>query len=155
MKRIAILTGSILALLICLPAPATAQPGTFGLGIIVGEPTGLDAKYYLNRTFGFTGAVAWSLSGNNNLHLQLDYLYHKYDVFDVSKGELPFFVGIGGRIVFRENQSDTFGIRIPVGLLYNFAGLPIDIFGELVPILDLTPDTEFDFEAAIGGRFYF
>ena len=39
-----------------------------------------------------------------------------------------------------------------VGLFIVYVGL---VFGELVPILELHPDTDFDLEGAIGGRFWF
>jgi hypothetical protein len=145
---------AIFALL--LTGQALANPrGNFGLGIIVGEPTGLDMKIFLNESNAIEGAVAWSLSGNNNLHLQAEYLYHNYTLIKVEKGQLPFFFGLGGRIILRENADDIVGIRIPVGLAYEFDGGIFDVFGELVPIMDLFPDTEFDFEAALGVRFWF
>lgn len=137
------------------PTSSSAQPGTFGIGLIVGEPTGINGKYFMSRESAIQGAAAWSLSGSNAFHLQGDYLFHKYDVFRVSKGELPLYVGLGARIVFRDVGDNTFGVRVPVGVQYNFVGVPIDAFFEIVPTLDLTPDTDFDLEAAIGARFWF
>jgi len=55
----------------------------------------------------------------------------------------------------KDNADDVLGVRIPVGLAYEFANHPFDIFVEIVPILDITPDTDFDFEGAIGARYYF
>ena len=40
-------------------------------------------------------------------------------------------------------------------LNYIFETSPFDVFLEVVPVLDLAPDTEFDFNAAIGARFFF
>jgi hypothetical protein len=40
-------------------------------------------------------------------------------------------------------------------LTYIFQSAPVDIFFEVVPILDLVPDTEFDLNAALGARFFF
>jgi hypothetical protein len=144
-------------LTVILPTTARAEhtKGPFGLGIIFGEPTGIDGKLFLTPTNAIEGAVAWSLSGNNNLHIQAEYLYHRYDLITVKKGQLPLFFGVGGRFILRENSKDTIGVRIPVGLAYEFEGAPFDVFGEIVPILDLTPDTDFDLEGAIGARFYF
>ena len=144
-----------LALVILLPTIARAAGGPFGLGIIVGEPTGISLKYRLSERNAIDGAVAWSLSGDSDLHLHGDYLYHWYDLITVKKGRLPLYAGVGARLVFRENHDDLVGLRIPVGLAYLFAGAPFDAFVELVPVLDLAPDTDFDFEAAIGGRFWF
>ena len=68
---------------------------------------------------------------------------------------LPLYFGVGGRLRLRDNRDDDIGVRIPVGLAYMFADAPFDIFVEVVPILDLVPDTDFDLNAALGGRFYF
>jgi hypothetical protein len=143
-------------LCVVLAGHSEAKPrGPFGLGIIVGEPTGVDAKYFLNAQNAIEGAVAWSLSEDNKFHIQCDYLYHNYTAITVSKGQLPIFFGLGGRIAFREDKDDQVGIRIPVGLAYEFDGGIFDVFGEIVPVLDLVPDTEFDLEGALGARFWF
>ena len=63
------------------------------------------------------------------------------------------YVGIGGRVVLADNPS--FGIRIPVGIDYLFADAPIDIFLELVPIMDLSPKTDFGIGGGIGIRYWF
>lgn len=153
MKRLTIL---IAILVVCVAFQAHAKPrGNFGLGIIIGEPTGIDGKLFLSESNAVEGAVAWSLSGDNNIHLQAEYLYHNYTLIPVEKGQLPLYFGVGGRVAIRENRDDLIGIRIPVGLAYEFEGGVFDVFGELVPILELHPDTDFDLEGAIGGRFWF
>ena len=138
--------------------PASAQDDkTFGLGFIVGEPTGIDAKLFLNgdkKALEF--AAAWSLSGDNDFRLQGDYIFHRYGLFDLkNQDEMPLYFGIGGRMILRENVDDVFGIRFPIGLAYMFANYPFDIFAAIVPILDVAPDTDFDLEGAIGARFWF
>ncbi|MDH3215427.1 MAG: hypothetical protein OEN01_03940 [Candidatus Krumholzibacteria bacterium] len=145
----------IMLLTLTIYGTAVAQGGPFGLGIIIGEPTGIGGKYYLTRSNAIDGAVAWSLEGDNDFHIQGDYLYHNYSLIEVDRGELPLYFGVGGRIAFRENRDDLVGVRFPVGLDYIFENAPVDIFGEIVPILDLAPDTDFDLEGAIGARFFF
>lgn len=145
--------GALLA--VCSLLGPTASADSFGLGIILGEPTGVSFKIGRTGRNAIDGAVAWSMSGDNDLHLQGDWLYNDFDLIPVGKGQLPFYVGIGGRVRFREGRDDDIGIRIPVGLNYIFDSSPFDAFFEIVPILDLAPDTEFDLNAAIGGRFFF
>ena len=151
-----ILSAALAALLaVSVTGSATAQVSKFGLGIIVGEPTGLDLKWFLSETNAIEGAVAWSLSGNNNLHIHVDYLYHRYEWIKPKKGRIPVFFGLGGRVEFRENADDLIGLRIPIGIAYEFADAPFDLFGEIVPLLELVPDTDFELEGAIGARFWF
>jgi hypothetical protein len=134
-------------------AGSAASQGNFGLGIIVGEPTGVSAKLWLTERTAVDMAAAWSFSDESAFHLHADYLLHNFDLINVQKGKLPIHFGIGGRLKFEDESR--FGVRIPVGLTYIFAGAPVDIFFEVVPILDLIPDTDFTANAAIGARFYF
>lgn len=149
--------GLIAALTIAVAAPAMAQDTKHaGVGFIVGEPTGLDAKFFLNNENALEFGLAWSLSGHNEMHLQGDYLWHRYDLIELNNGdEMPLFFGVGARWVSVDEHDDVFGIRFPVGLAYMFTNYPFDIFAEIVPILDLTPDSDFDLEGAIGARFWF
>jgi len=133
-----------------------AAEKNFGLGVILGEPTGIDAKFWLANQHALEFGTAWSLSGDNKFHIQGDYLFHNFDVLKLNTGDrLPLFFGVGGRMIFRDNRDDIFGVRFPVGLSYIFTKFPFDIFAEIVPILNVSPDTDFDLEGAIGARFWF
>ncbi|UCH82722.1 MAG: hypothetical protein JSW50_09590 [Candidatus Latescibacterota bacterium] len=146
---------SILAAVIAISilAGAAAAQGTFGLGIIVGEPTGISAKWWLSERSAIDAAAAWSFSDDSAMTLVADYLLHNFDLINVEKGQLPIYFGVGGRVKF-ESDSKV-GIRIPVGLAYIFDGMPLDAFFEIAPLLDLIPDTEFNVNAAIGIRYFF
>ncbi|MFH1258407.1 MAG: hypothetical protein ABII74_01090 [Elusimicrobiota bacterium] len=130
-----------------------------GLGIIVGDPTGLSGKLWLGNDQAVDGAVAWNSHGENLFYLHADYLVHNFELIEVKKGQLPFYYGIGLRAKFQEEKrgenDDKIGIRVPVGLNYIFERAPIDVFAEVVPLLDLVPDTEFHLNGAIGVRFFF
>jgi len=130
-----------------------SQSSGFGLGIIVGEPTGLSGKYFLNANNAIDAAVAWSFKKEAALHIHADYLYHDNSFFNVRTGKLPVYFGFGGRIKLQDKSR--FGVRVPVGIAYQFPKAPVDLFVEIVPLLDLIPDTQFDFNGAIGVRYYF
>ena len=152
MKRL--YTPILVGLFLFLPAAPTLA-GPFGLGIIVGEPTGLSAKLRLNRPNAVDGALAWSLDGSDDLHIHADYLWHNYSLIPVEKGQLPLYFGIGGRVQLREDRDDHVGVRFPVGLEYTFATAPFNLFAEIAGILDLNPDTDFDANAGFGIRYTF
>jgi len=132
---------------------AVAKDRDFGLGVIAGEPTGLSSKLWIEHSTAVDGAVAWSFGKKSALHLHADYLFHNFNLLKVEKGELPIYFGIGGRIRFESNSK--VGVRVPVGIEYIFTGVPLDIFFELVPLLDLIPSTEFRFNGGIGVRYFF
>ena len=52
-------------------------------------------------------------------------------------------------------DEKRFGIRFPLGINLYIAEAPIDIFFEIVPILNLAPKTDLDLNAALGIRYYF
>ncbi len=160
MKRSIMVTCAIALVALVAAAPVMAQTSTFGLGVIIGEPTGIGMKLFLNSGNALDFGVAWSLEDENELHVQADYIYHNFDLITVEQGEMPLYFGIGGRIKINEDKGDkdrddNIGIRFPVGLAYIFDNAPFDIFLEIVPILDIAPDTDFDLNGAIGGRFWF
>ena len=132
---------------------ANAQSKGIGLGLIVGEPTGISFKYWTGSTTAFDAALAWSFSDEGAFHIHGDYIFHNFTLITIPEGKLPFYYGIGARI---KTANDTkLGVRVPLGLAYLFNSAPIDIFLEIVPILDLTPKTDFAINAALGARYYF
>jgi len=132
---------------------ANAQSKGIGLGLIIGEPTGISFKYWTTSTTAFDAALAWSFIDEGAFHIHGDYLFHNFTLISVPKGKLPFYYGIGGRL--KTAHDARFGIRVPLGLAYLFQNAPVDIFLEVVPILDLTPKTDFSINAAIGARYFF
>ena len=141
----------ILVVFLAISLSVTYAQKNFGIGIILGEPTGLSAKLWTGSTNGFDFAAAWSFKGDGHLLLQADYVWHS-SLTRASSGELMLYYGIGGRVIFSDNP--LVGARIPIGLDYQFSSAPIDIFVEIVPILDLIPDTDFDIGGGIGVRFW-
>lgn len=151
----------VLGLMMIMAKPITAQDHGFGLGVILGEPTGLSAKLWTSSDNAFDFAAAWSFrnyhyNDNHNdgsLLLQADYVWHFFNLMPVSSGKFPLYIGIGGRVVLADDPS--FGIRVPIGIDYLFDDAPIDVFLELVPILDLSPATDFGVGGGLGIRYWF
>ena len=146
----------ILALLVALFSCGTtvAQDRGLGLGIILGEPTGLCFKKWRTSGTAIDGALAWSFGKKNVLHLHADYLVHNFNLSKAQKDKLALHYGVGGRIKITNDES-RIGVRIPIGIDYIFQKVPLDIFLEFVPLLDLAPGTDFRSSGAIGIRYFF
>ena len=132
----------------------------FAAGVILGEPTGLSVKYWLNETLAIDGALGVSFNHDNDndgsFYLHSDVLWHNFDLLKVSQGRLPVYFGVGGLLRFRDNNEDNqFGIRVPVGLSYLFDDAPVEIFAEVGPALDLTPAVQGEITGGVGVRFRF
>ena len=131
---------------------AVAETDTFGIGVLLGEPTGLSAKVRLGPTSAIDAAAAWSFVDEGSFYFHADYLVHFNDIFTVDPGELPLYVGAGGMISLREDP--LLGLRIPVGLAYEFEPVPLDVFFEIAPGMGIFPETSLEFGGGIGIRYY-
>ncbi|MCC5927318.1 MAG: hypothetical protein JJU41_12240 [Bacteroidetes bacterium] len=144
---------TIFALALSPQANAQTNGGDFGLGVILGEPTGISAKLYTGNGRALDFGAAWSFGNNASMHLHADYLIHRFDLISVDSGQLPLYYGIGARVRMADNAQA--GVRIPIGLSYYFPNDPLEIFFEIVPILDLAPKTSFSGNGGFGIRYYF
>jgi len=138
-------------------ASTSSESGRFGAGIIVGEPTGASLKYWLNDTMAVDGAFGWSFHDDSDFYLHSDVLWHNFDLIPVSQGRLPVYFGVGGLVRFRDNNEDNqVGIRVPVGLSYMpDDNLPVDIFAEIGPAIDIAPDVQGEVTGGVGIRYWF
>jgi hypothetical protein len=127
----------------------------FEAGVIFGEPTGLSLKYWFSDKVAVDGGLGWSFDDDTDLQVHSDVLWHTFELLPVSEGALAFYFGVGVRAQFRDNRDDVVGIRIPVGVNYLFEQVPVSIFAEVAPVLDVAPDTDGDFMAGIGARYRF
>ncbi len=145
---------------ICLTTAAFAQPSTvqqnqWGVGVIAGEPTGLSLKTWLSDDRALDAAVAWSFEGRSSLHVHASYLFHDFELIRTDRGSMPLYIGAGLRYKARSGQKDRFGIRTPIGIAYHLPDNPIEVFAEVAPIFDLSPDSRVVISGSIGFRFYF
>lgn len=132
--------------------------GPIGLGGVLGDPTGITAKYWLDSHHAIDGAMAWSFSGANSIHLQSSYLIHKKKHFHIDQIPLNLYYGAGGRLSnYSSTKKSGLGMagRVPVGVTYEFRDPSVELFAEVAPGIELIPSTSFFVSIGIGGRFYF
>ncbi|MDD5582336.1 MAG: hypothetical protein PHS99_03870 [Candidatus Marinimicrobia bacterium] len=146
MKKIILFT---LVLFVFIASPVIARGEGFGLGIILGEPTGLSGKVWMNSNAAVDMAAAWSFGDNGAVHLHGDYVFHNKNLLDFAF----LYYGIGAKVKLADDIQ--VGIRIPVGLVHTFQEAPLDVFFEIVPGLNLIPDTDFYVHGGLGIRYYF
>lgn len=144
--------------LLTAPAPAVAQQTGTGLGIIVGEPTGLSVKLRSSGRAALAAAGAWSARDRDDLdlHVHLDWVLET----DVSgrvglPGHRLFaYYGLGVRIVDRHRDT-RIGLRVPLGITHYGRRVPLEVFAEVAPVLDVVPATELEANVGVGVRFWF
>ena len=71
MRRILLFAAGVVVF--SLTAMAHAQDG-LGVGVILGEPTGISLKAWTSDKHAVDAAVAWSFSENDSFQFHADYL---------------------------------------------------------------------------------
>jgi hypothetical protein len=139
------------------------EKGAFGIGIILGEPTGISAKLYLSDDTAIAAAVGSAFIGGG-VHLHADYLWHPWVLEEAEHFVLPAYVGVGARVL-DELPGDNrhilhLGLRGVGGMLFDFKAIPLDVFGEVAAVLDFAFDQErggvgLAINIGLGARYYF
>lgn len=158
-------------LLLCAPAPAAAQEysekGVIGVGIILGEPTGLSAKMFLGgRSDMAVDAAAGSAVVGGGLQAHADLLWHPWILTEEDKFVLPAYLGVGIRLLDadRGRTASDFhiGVRAVVGMAFDFKTIPLDVFVEIAGVGDyiFSDDAEekgfgVDLNGGAGVRYWF
>jgi hypothetical protein len=146
-----------------------ASNGTFGLGFEIGEPTGLNGKYFMqpDRAIDFgIGAIYRDYRGGDGFHLYADYLWHPTTLVRAEAFQMPFYVGIGGRFwrfcdgCVNGADASALGVRVPFGISFDFNDVPLDVFVQLVVVADVFidyPNHSFGpgVDGGVGIRYWF
>jgi hypothetical protein len=125
-----------------------AQQKGFGLGVVLGEPTGISAKYWLSPGTALDFGLGYLFD------FYVDYVFHNSDMIHSVENFVVYY-GPGARLKIREDADSRLGVRGVIGILWLPRGTNFDLFVEVAPILDIIPATKFDFTGGIGGRYFF
>lgn len=125
-----------------------AEKGTLGVGIIVGEPTGISARLYLKDDQAIQGAIGASFVANG-IQADGDYVFHPVILQDRDTLVIPLYVGPGVRLIDYSGGSNgdshfAIGARAVGGMLFDFKDVPLDAFIEVAGVL------EYDFKDGVG-----
>ena len=124
----------------------------FGVGVILGQPSGLSLKLWNGPETALDAAVAWHFAGYLAMHA--DYLIHNFDIIEIDGGRLPLYFGLGVA-ASAWNGGFGMGVRVPLGMAYIFDNAPIDVFLEVVPGIAVVPGFGFGVDGGLGVRYWF
>ncbi|MBX3161204.1 MAG: hypothetical protein KF773_34905 [Deltaproteobacteria bacterium] len=138
--------------------------GTFGIGLMIGEPTGVCGKLYLTDDTALQGAIGSAFFGGG-FQAHLDYIWHPSILQARDSFVLAAYVGPGVRgIQYRSGRDVEFnynalGLRVVGGLLFDFKN-PLDAFVEVAGVIEYAFSDQkggagFAVNAAAGVRYYF
>jgi len=150
----------------------------YGLGVMVGDPTGVSGKAWLSRTHAIdAGLGAYGYGppggcfrngaappvcdrgwGQRTISVHADYLWES-KIVEGRLAQLDWHIGGGARALFLSDPCAfdcwDLGLRGPVGLDLTFARPSfLEVFFEIAPDLYLVPVAFLSFEGALGVRGY-
>ncbi|MFP4164727.1 MAG: hypothetical protein ACLFVE_12155 [Chitinispirillaceae bacterium] len=139
-----------MTLLFCtVSSSAQEEIPRFEIGVVLGEETGVSAKYWYTPRTAADASVAWAFGEVGMLAVNADYLFHPF-YFTLYEGRMPLYIGVGGGVRI---SDDWFArVRLPVGLEYLFPELPLSAFAEIVPSVEVLPETVFNLSGGVGLR---
>jgi hypothetical protein len=133
---------------------ADAQEGNFGLGLIIGDPTGVTGKHHLGgNPLYLDWAVGFPVLAGRGLHAHVDFLWQPR-LTRVGSADLDLYFGVGPKIYLDDNNL-WLAARAPLGIDFVFRQVPLDVFIEVAASLYVVQDVAFDLDAAAGIRYWF
>lgn len=165
--RLALVLGALIAVPLSRQLCAQPEIGSFGFGLILGEPTGLTLKGDAGGSNAWDLAVGSSWFGSLRIHG--DYLWN-VNAFSSRKAGLYFGLGAAlgfgrGKGIFIKGErgswyyyddEDAFalGVRGVAGINGMPFNAPVELFLEVAPLVGLTPVTGLGTDVALGIRYY-
>lgn len=144
----------VVLLLLFSSFSAFALENKLGAGMMIGNPTGANAKYWFDKDRAIDGGIGLSFGRKTELSVHSDYLFHKKAVlFYNDVHPLDLYYGVGGRLEFSDGLE--MGVRLPVGLTHFIEERNADVFAEVAPVVDIISKIGVEFHFAIGARYYF
>ena len=151
MKRL-LLVAFLVSVAAVSAANSAVRSKEIGLGIVLGEPSGLDGQFFMTKNSILDFTAAWSFEHSGGLFVAGD--YQIYNNLADAPREWSWYYGIGGYLAFPEDRDGILGARVPLGIAYAFPNSSIDMWVEIDPALQLIPDTEADLMGGIGVTFW-
>jgi hypothetical protein len=160
-RRVGTPAAVVLAVLCVLAAPALAQPVTgpprvMALGVFVGEPSGVSLRM-INPDHprdAWEIGLGWSVAGTDALDFHAQHQWHLVELSNTPERLVTFYLGAGGRV--KNADGTVFSLRGALGVNYMHPkkARRWEMFFELAPILDVTPDTDVWLNAMVGMRWF-
>ncbi len=133
--------------------PAQARPQSdFGLGIILGRPTGVTFEFGLAADQAMDLAIGLDVLSGNRFYVHGNYLFYLGPVVEGQVGLSPY---LGPGIFLSGGDPFRGGIRVPFGMSMDFQAEPLKLFIEVAPHLRLADDVNLDVGVAGGFRYFF
>lgn len=148
-------------LLALLVLPQLAFAKTWGLGAVIGSPTGLSANYFLSEARTIHTTLAYDLSGDDDFQVASHYQWRNNNL-SFEKIKLGWFYGLGARLAFKDHEHKhdhdenlELGPSGTIGLFHEFQEVPLEVFLKGNLTVNIIEDTDVDADVMLGLHYNF
>ena len=133
-------------------------PGSMGIGVSLGSPSGLNGKMKLGDDQALQFGVGGSTGQIGRVSVSTDFIQHTPSITEASDGYVitPYF-GLGASV-----NAETYGMnrvfagpRFLTGVSVFPTDVSMDFFIEIAPAVYFYEQFSFGFEGSLGARYYF
>jgi hypothetical protein len=153
-----------LFLVLILSIPSLCFAKTWGLGAVIGAPTGLSANYFLQENRTIHSTLAYDFNGDDALQFASHYTWRMNNLH-FEKVKLGWFYGVGGRFAFsnhdhnhkHHNDDHDFemGPSGTIGIFHEFEKVPLEVFLKGNLTVNIIEDTDVDADVMLGLHYNF
>lgn len=129
--------------------------GPMGLGIFLGQPTGITFEMDLAPATWVDFKAAWNFGGIGfAIALQGNFEYAFLNKLAINDLMLSPFVGAGAALTLYDGGVAV-GARVPAGVVHRMRNIPIELFLELGLDVYLIPSFDIGVSGGLGARYRF
>lgn len=155
-------------LISALMIPGAAFAKTWGLGAVIGAPTGLSANYFLSEARTVHTTLAYDFDGDDDLQLASHYQFRMNNL-NFENFKMGWFYGVGARLALKDHDHDhkhhnhhhhddeqlELGPSGTIGLFHEFQEIPLEAFLKGNLTVNLIEDTDVDTDIMLGLHYNF
>lgn len=158
---------SQLMLISSLMIPTLSFAKTWGLGAVIGAPTGLSGNYFFSETRTLHTTLAYDFDGDDDLQLASHYQWRMNNL-DFEGVKFGWFYGFGARFAFKDNDHHNhhkhnhhddedleLGPSGTLGLFHEFQEIPLEAFLKGNLTVNVIEDTDVDADIMLGLHYNF
>ncbi len=141
---------------------ATFLFSQFSLGLSLGQPSGVTAKYNFSETVALDIGISYSFFWvHRGYYVHTDIVHIFPRLLQIGKTHFPLYAGVGfgylGIQGFQDFGHYLLSIRVPFGVFHRFPlnRTYIEGFLEITPTVNILPIQSFTMAFRIGARYQF
>lgn len=150
-------------------ASSVGQTRKVGVGVVLGQPSGVTVKYHLTAMHAFAAQIGIGWLDGYHFRANFDYNLH-ITVARTAEFDIPIYFGAGlslfgwfeyhrwyfwGGDEGQYRSQVGFGLRVPVGVSLNLNKVPLEAFGEIAGGFGFFPRLGGYLDGVVGVRYYF